>query len=132
MSLRLELCYDADMPRAFAIVSESFGHEHEYIETLFPAHNTDAGRAAGAERFLTMKHIDPHATFLKITDPNINEVIGIAKWNIYNGTVPDPVQLSGGFWANDDAKEYANSLLAGFLLPRLEAIKASKGYLVCR
>lgn len=36
---------DADMPRAFAIISKAFGHDHEYIEAVFPAHATDYGRA---------------------------------------------------------------------------------------
>lgn len=130
MSLQLELCSDTDMPRAFAIASEGFRREHGYFETLFPAHDTEVGRAAGAERFLAMKHSDPTATFLKITDPTINKVIGIAKWNIYNGTIPEPVRLSGSFWNSDEEKEYVNSVFAGFMLPRMEAIKTSEGHLV--
>ncbi|KAI9660604.1 MAG: hypothetical protein M1821_009956 [Bathelium mastoideum] len=125
MALKLERCKDADMRRTFEIVSDAFGHQHPYIEAVFPHHGSDKGRAAGAERLLTMKPRDPNAVFLKVVDTDSGQMIAQAKWNVYRNTVPPELTLDGDFWDSQDQKELANYLFAKYLEPRGKAIKQS-------
>ncbi|PQE17189.1 N-acetyltransferase protein [Rutstroemia sp. NJR-2017a WRK4] len=109
MTLKVEVCSDADMARTFAILSEAFGHEHPYIEAAFPAHETPAGREIGAARMLSIKNADPTATYLKVIDTETE------------------ADLDGDFWENTEDKEYAQLLCREYLIPRREAIKESDG-----
>ena len=118
------------MTRAFGIIAAAFGH-NPYMDGLYPAHNTPQGRSAGGERMLAFKKNDPDTYFLKATDTESEEIVGIAKWNIYNGTIPEEVGLDGEYWETEEDKEYANCLWAAYLVPRRNAIKGTKGHLVC-
>ncbi|KAL8766222.1 MAG: hypothetical protein Q9209_006936 [Squamulea sp. 1 TL-2023] len=132
MVLKVETCSDADMDRGFAIISSAFGHEHPYIEYVFPNHATNPGRKVGGERLLAMKNSDPNAIFLKVTETDTGEMIALAKWNVYDGVIPEAVELNGDFWANSEDKEYAQHLFRGYLAPRRKAIEESGGHLVCK
>ncbi|KAL8952507.1 MAG: hypothetical protein Q9222_001575 [Ikaeria aurantiellina] len=118
------------MQRTFEILSLAFGHEHPYIDAVFPSHNTASGRKIGGERLLAIKNSDPNTTFLKVTDTNTGEMIAQAKWNIYDGEVPKKAELGGDFWAGQDEKEYAQYLFREYLGPRRSAIEACGGHLV--
>ncbi|MCJ1462389.1 hypothetical protein MMC07_000989 [Pseudocyphellaria aurata] len=59
MALQLELCFDAEMPRVFAIISEEFGHDCEYIETIYPAHATDSAEQLGQNAFSPCDRVTP-------------------------------------------------------------------------
>ncbi|KAL8655270.1 MAG: hypothetical protein Q9226_003111 [Calogaya cf. arnoldii] len=131
MALKLEVCGDNDMERTFEILSSAFGHEHPYIDAVFPSHATASGRKIGGDRLLAIKHSDPNTTFLKDTDTGTGEMIAQAKWNIYNGVVPEETELDGDFWAGQDEKEYAQYLFREYLGPRRSAIEACGGRLVC-
>ena len=131
MSFKLEPCADADMDRAFAIISSAFGHEHPYIDACFPDHDEEVGRKRGGERMLAAKKSDPNTTFIKVTDAETGTMIAVAKWNVYDRTVPEEVELEGDFWRGEEDKEYAQYLFREFLIPRRKAIKDSGGSLVC-
>ena len=131
MVLKLEECNETDMSRAFAIVSSAFGHEQPYMNALYPAHSTPSGRETGADRFRDMYRTDPNTTFLKVTDTDTGEMIAQAKWNIYNGAVPEEVELDGDYWVDDEEKDYARYLFRQYQGPRRIAIKKSGGHLVC-
>jgi hypothetical protein len=129
-SLSLATCEDADMPRFFEIMSLGFGREHEYINIVFPEHDTPAGRALGGERMLQAKK-DPITTCLKVTDNNTGEIIGIAKWNLYKNEVPEETGLgTTEYWDTAEMAEYAEDLYVEYLKNRRAAIRASKGNLV--
>ncbi|KAL9102560.1 MAG: hypothetical protein Q9163_002310 [Psora crenata] len=130
MPLKLEVCTDNDMPRAFAILSSAFGHEHPYIEACFPEHDQPEGRKVGGERMLAIKHADPNTTLLKVTDTESGEMMAFAKWNIYDSVVPEEVELEGDFWPGQDEKEYAQHLFRQYLVPRRKAIRESGGRLL--
>ena len=131
MSFKLEICTDDDMERAFAIVSSAFGHDHPYIDAVFPDHDQEHGRKRGGERMLAIKKSDPNTTFIKVVDTSTGKMIALAKWNVYDGTVPEEVELEGDFWRGRDEKEYARYLFREFLVPRRKAIQDSRGRLVC-
>ena len=130
MALSLDFSEDGDMHRIFGIFSDAFGDNEPYVDTLFPNHKTPAGREQGAERFLQMKHKDPHARFLKITDTATGEIIGQAKWLEYE-KVPEIPKLSGDYWETEEEKQYAVHLHAGFMVTRMDAIKAANGQILC-
>ncbi|MCJ1238910.1 hypothetical protein MMC14_006902, partial [Varicellaria rhodocarpa] len=125
MPLILELCNDADFPRAFAVMSAAFeSPDHSYPHTLFPALTSAASRAAGAKRIRPISKED------KYTRPS-GEIIAIAKWNIYDkGVVPDEENLDGPWWDDGpDTKEYAQELYRVYLQDRRKAIRNSGGML---
>ena len=132
MSFELGMCTDADMDRAFTVISDAFGRRFPYFEYCFPAHDTPAGRKAGAERMRTFKNSDPNTHFVKAVSTETGDIVGVAKWNIYDGVVPDEIPLEGNFWENEREKELANEMWAGYLKNRREAVKDTGGRIVCR
>ena len=117
MPLKLESCTDDDMDRVFAIISAAFGHEHPYIDACFPDHDKEKGRKIGGERMLAMKRADPNTTFIKVIDTQ-GKIIAIAKWNVYDGTVPEEIDVDGDYWQRQDDKEYAQHLFREYLVPK--------------
>ena len=114
-------------------MSESFGLEHEYINVLFPGHNTPEGRRIGGERFLQAKRSTPTSTFLKVTDTATDEIIGAACWAVYNGVVPPDIGLgTTEFWDCEEEAEYAEELQRNYLQDRIKAVRESEGHLVCK
>jgi hypothetical protein len=132
MVLKLEVCNDADMSRAFEIMSLAFGHELPYIEAVYPAHHTPAGRAQGSSRFMSAKKTDPTITFLKVTDTDTGLMIAQAKWIVYKNHIPAEEDLDGDFWENSEEKEYAQLLDREYLNHRRKLIKDSGGNLVSK
>ena len=131
MPLQLDLCDDGDMPRAFTILSQAFAHEHPYFDYVFPKHDTPNGRKVGGERILAFKKGDPNTTFVKATDTETGIIVGVAKWNVYKGVVPDEIDMEGDYWDSEQDKKLAQEMWAGYLMPRRRAIKDTNGNLVC-
>ena len=136
-NLRLEEATDADFPRLFALMSMSFGHDHPYIDSVYPLHDESSGRLVGSERFLAVKNSDPNTTFLKVVDESISpavgenaQIIGVAKWNVYDGFIPEEIELDGDHWEDPEAKELAQYFFKEYLRLRRGAIKATEGH-VC-
>ncbi len=132
MPLELAACTDGDMDRAFVIVSDAFGQEYPYIKYVFPKHETLAGRRTGGNRLRALKNGDPNTTYLKITDTETGVMTAVAKWNIYDGIIPDEASLEGEFWDTETEKKLAQEIFAGYLMPRRKAIKNAVGKIVCR
>ena len=131
MRLQVAPCEDGDMDLAFAVISEAFGHEHPYFDYCFPKHDTHEGRKTGGERILAVKNGDPNTTYIKVTDSGTGLIIGVAKWNVYDGVQPEEADLDGPYWDSDSDKRLAQEMWAGYLLPRRQAIKDTGGKLVC-
>jgi hypothetical protein len=132
MSVIIEECTDADMTRAFELLSVAFGHEHPYIESVFPAHETADGRRIGGERLLEFRKADPFATNIKALDPETGKMIGHARWIVCDGALAPEFELSGDYWDSQEQKEFASWMYSQYLVPRREAIKNSGGHIVCR
>ena len=132
MVLKVAPCEDNDMERAFTILSLAFGHEHSYIDAVYPDHDTPLGRRIGGERFIAVKKSDPNTHFIKVFEEETGHIIAMAKWNVYDGAVPEDLDLDGDFWKSEEDKEYAQHLCREFLRLRRKAIKDSNGHLVCK
>jgi len=130
-SFEVQRCTEADIPRVFEIVSQAFANDHEYVDAVFPLHDTPAGRAAGSERMLQMFHGDPNGNFLKVVDTDTGTIVAAAKWNIYkDGDVPPQPQIDGDYWENEEEKEFAQALFNAFFAPRQKVIEETNGRLV--
>ncbi|MCJ1233238.1 hypothetical protein MMC14_001193 [Varicellaria rhodocarpa] len=111
MALTLSFCEDADMHRFFEILTTAFGMGHEYINTI--------------------KTADPTGKFLKVTDSETGEIIGVAKWNVYDGDVPPEDGLgTTEFWESEDMAAYADALYRAYLVERRAAVRESSGHLL--
>ncbi|PVH98122.1 hypothetical protein DM02DRAFT_657602 [Periconia macrospinosa] len=130
MSFTIQECTDEDMPRAFELLSEAFGHEHPFVEYVFPAHDRPQGRRDGAERFLQWRKGDPLATNIKAVHNETGEMVGHAKWIIPKGVVPPEFELGGDYWETEDQKEYAAWIYSQYLVPRRQAFKDYGGNVV--
>lgn len=109
----------ADISCAFEIISLAFGHDHDYMDAIFPAHDTLEGRRAGSERILQIFYGDPHGHFMKVVDIDTGCVAGAAKWNIYEGgKAPPQPATEGGYWKSKGDIQFAEVLLHKFFALR--------------
>lgn len=130
-SFEVHPCTEADIPRVFEIISLAFGHDHEYMDAIFPAHDTPEGRRAGSERMLQIFHGDPYGHFMKVVETDTGIVAGAAKWNIYkSGEVPPQPAIGGDYWESGVDKEFAQALFHGFFALRQGVIEETNGSLV--
>jgi hypothetical protein len=107
-SFQVQPCTEADIPRVFEIISLAFDHDHEYMDSIFPAHDALEGRSVGAERILQIFHGDPYGHFMKVVDTDTGIVAGAAKWNIYEkGVIPPQPAIDGNYWKSEEDKEFA-------------------------
>lgn len=65
-------------------------------------------------------------------DVDTGEIVGMAKWNIYQGTGPDASKIqgsSGDYWDTAADKEYYQQMVPIFLLKRNAAIERTSAKL---
>lgn len=130
-SFEVHPCIAEDIPRVFEIVSLAFGHDHEYMDAVFPAHSTPEGRKIGSERMLQTFHGDPYGHFMKLIDTDTGIIAAAAKWNIYRGgEVPPQPAIDGDYWDSTDDKEFAQALFYSFFTLRQRVIVGTDGNLV--
>ncbi|PSN64134.1 hypothetical protein BS50DRAFT_648038 [Corynespora cassiicola Philippines] len=131
MAFKVELCEPEDLLRCFQIISLAFSHAHAYVEAVFPNHDTPNGQADGAERLLAASKL-PQVRLCKAVDTSTGIIAGFAKWDIYDGIVPDvgPKSLQGNYWKDKDEKDYADYIFWEFTRRRWDAVKKSNGHIV--
>ena len=100
------------------------------MDTMYPNHHTDHGRSEGAERLLHMKCTDATNRFLKAIDTGTGEIIGQAKWNVFENGMPEQTKLAGSYWESQDEKEYAEFLYEVCLEPIRRVARSAEGPLV--
>jgi hypothetical protein len=123
-SFEVQRCTADDIPRVFEIISLAFAHDHEYMDAVFPAHDTPEGRRAGTERLLQLFHGDPYGNILKVVDTETGKIVASAKWNLYNGgPIPPQPEIDGDYWKNEEDKEFAQCLFHAFFSPRQRVIE---------
>ena len=66
-----------------------------------------------------------------MTDSETGEIIGVAKWNVYDGDVPPEDGLgTTEFWESEDMAAYADALYRAYLVERRAAVRESSGHLL--
>lgn len=129
MAIEVREAREDDMPRIFEITSLAFQRNEPFWDAWWPQHWTADGRKAGAERFKqTMK--DPFAKYMKAVDSSTGEILGMAKWMIYDNRLPEPDAAETGHWLSEDEEKYATYMAGIFLVERNAAIQRTKGNLV--
>ncbi|KAK4507524.1 hypothetical protein PRZ48_001259 [Zasmidium cellare] len=124
---------DADMPRIFEIAALAFARNEPIWDAQFPKHWTPEGRKVGGERMTLTKNSDPYTTYLKAVDVDSGKILGMAKWNIYQNTRPDPSKVKGwgDEWYETEAEQnYIKAMVPVFLAKRNAAIERTNGNLV--
>lgn len=125
---------EADMHRIFEICSLAFDRNEPYFDATYPKHWTESGRHQGGERFTHTKNSDPHTTYLKAFDASTGEILGMAKWNIYDDHIPDFDKAHDekeDYWDNDDEKAFSEALAKVFYDERNAAITRTGGKILC-
>ncbi|KAK5173912.1 uncharacterized protein LTR77_002593 [Saxophila tyrrhenica] len=132
MATQVHEASDEDMYRLFEICSLAFAHNEPFFDACWPLHWTEAGRKQGGERFKEINNTDPNNTFLKAVDSTGN-IIGMAKWNVYTGTIPDFEKQDRerkDYWDDPLENQYVKELQDGFVQERRAAIVRNKGHVV--
>lgn len=132
MAVTVEEMTDADARRGFDILSDAFAQDHEFINIVYPKHDTEAGRQVGAQRLIDLKKTQPYAKFFKAVDGTTGEMIGMAKWLVFKDEIPEEGGLgTTEFWETAELANYADYLAREYLIERRKAIRESGGNIVC-
>lgn len=107
----------------------------QFWDLLYPNHWTPEGRQIGAERMRLIKNSDRFTTFVKAVDDQTGEILGMAKWQIYDNALPsedDKVEGSvGDYWSDPEDKAYFLAMVPLFVSERNAEMQRTKGNLVC-
>ena len=124
---------DADMYRIFEICSLAFARNEPFFDVTYPNHWTEAGRLQGAERFKRFKNTDPVTTYLKAIDAATGEIMGMAKWNVYDNHLPDLNKVdedNKNYWETKEDQAFSEAMVQDFLKTRNGAITRTGGNIV--
>lgn len=126
-----------DMPRIFEITSLAFARNEPYWDLIWPQHWTENGRQAGSERMRKSQKSNRNSAYIKAVDEKTREVVGMAIWEIYSSDCGDELELEEinilpeNFAASDHHRLAAIAMKRCFLRDRHDAIRRTKGNLVC-
>lgn len=123
---------EADMERLFTIIAKAFASNEPFFDIMYPQHWTPEGRKIGGERFLKVKTLEYYTKFVKAFNPSTGEIIGAAKWNIYNGKIPDSEvpHDTTNYWKTESDQAIASFKGAEFVKSRNAHIAQTNGHLL--
>ncbi|KAH7396206.1 hypothetical protein BKA66DRAFT_606098 [Pyrenochaeta sp. MPI-SDFR-AT-0127] len=133
MTLELGFPSDEDFMSFIPMAFEAMGGRSEFVNTIWPGGLTKEGQDKARLGFLFLKGIDPSCRWIKVTDTDTNEIVGVAQWNVYEGQKPPEVVVDGppGTWENDTEKEYAQELFKSYMQKRWKYIRENELPLIC-
>jgi hypothetical protein len=134
MSLLLGHPTDEEFATFVPMTFEAMGRRSEFVNAVWPGGFTKEGQEMSTSRFLFLKSIDPSCRWIKVTDSEANEIIGVAQWNVYEEQKPQEVIVDGppGTWKNEDEKEYAQELFKSYMQKRWAFIRENELPLICK
>lgn len=136
MPFTTDLCTDTDFDRLFTIISTTFTQSQPIVQAFFPRHDTPAGHIYGRERLLLSHKTDPNARFVKATDTESGQIVGIAKWLVLHEDPHFEVVNVGGEreegLRDDEEREFVRELLGQYFAPRASVVRKCGGKLVGR
>lgn len=133
MPLKLGHPTDDEFAEFVPMTFEAMGGRSEFVNAVWPSGFTPAGQEMSRQRFLFLKTIDPSCRWVKVTDTDTNQIIGVAQWNVYEGQKPPEMIVDGppGTWENDTEKEYAQELFKSYMAKRWQFIRENDVPLIC-
>lgn len=133
MGIQVLEAEDSDMYRIFEIASLAFGTHEPFFNVSWPNHLTESGRIQAAERCTKIKNTDPNTTYLKGVDGSTGKIVGMAKWNVYSNTIPEPEKEDGEkktYWDDPEEQAYQEHLAQEMFKERNAAIMRTNGNVV--
>jgi hypothetical protein len=132
MPFLLSDAVDADFDRLIEIQFAAFGQTGDsprepFMDWMYPNADTPSGQAAARDRTLKSLRSDHTATFLKVTDTDTGEIVGGAKWNVYEKK-PEQKRVEVNSFKGEE-REYAELVLGVFHRRRHEHVTADGPYL---
>ena len=125
-------CTDADMPPAFALVTETFQHEQPYHDALWPEHWKPDGQKAGVARFRASCRSEPNLHFVKAVDDASGQLAGLVRYYVLpHGEELDEGELEGDYWPTEEEREYACHLYREYLSLRRRTVREVGTPFVC-
>lgn len=120
----------ADFERIFEITSLAFDRNEPIWDAMWPLHWSPEGRKQGAERMRKTQLSTASTTYIKAIDTDTGEILGMAKWNFFfNGHIITRSEVPDIYQSRED-KDYAEGVVATFVILRNQAIKERDGNVV--
>lgn len=130
MPITIQKMSNSDFIRGFEIISDAFAQDQEFINIVYPNHETPEGRKVGAERLLATQKAQPYTTFIKAVDDS-GEMLGIAEWSIFQNHIPDEAGFgTKEYWDDEQMADYADAMLRQYFVDRRNKLLDTNGNLV--
>jgi hypothetical protein len=125
MAYRTETLEDADFEYIVPRMFEAIGNDYEFINALYPSHQTQAGQSKIASRFIALKNAAPNGKWIKAVTVTSGEIVGLALWTVINQEKPPEAELDGppGTWPNNEEKKYCQAMHRVLLADRRRVIR---------
>ena len=125
MAYRVELVEDADFAYIVPRVFEAFGDDYEFVNTLYPGHQTEAGHIKITSRFIALKYSVPNTHWIKAVDVASGEIAGFSMWTVIDNEKPPEVELDGppGTWTSEEEKDYCRAMHRALVSDRRRIIR---------
>ncbi|KAJ7138054.1 hypothetical protein C8R44DRAFT_868399 [Mycena epipterygia] len=118
MPITISPAVEADFRTLVDVNFDTFQpREHPVVDTLFPHHDTPAGRATAVQRYIGAATVDASGHYLKMVDDTTGQMIGQGRWGI---VPPDPNQeypaptLKGDYWVSDEDRLFAQWCIGAY------------------
>ena len=142
MPLVLEPVLDDDFYKFIDVMFDAVGQREAFVNACYPHGFTSdgkpnhAGRNTHAEIMLHLNHEDPTQHWLKVTDTDINKIIAVAQYNIYddpnNKPAEEVIDAPDGYWNTAEDKEWAQALFRSQFQDRWAFIRATTKPVICQ
>ena len=133
MAYNVEMIHDDDLvyivPRMFA----AFGSGYEFVNSLYPNHDTAEGQEKIIGRFQAMKNMAKHVMWTKAVEASSGKAVGMAVWTLIEETKPPETELDGppGTWPSEAEKQYCQALTRVLVSDRRRVIRENNLPIMC-
>jgi hypothetical protein len=102
--------FDTLVPPMF----DAFGTHYEFVNALYPDHDTPRGRRAIVAKFRSMHKAAANTHWIKAVDTASGQAVGLAMWTSIEREEEKPPEkdLDGppGTWPSEEVKEYCRAM----------------------
>jgi hypothetical protein len=134
MPLKLGHPTDDEFASFVPMTFVAMGGRSEFVNAVWPGGFTKEGQEMSTSRFLFLKKTDSTSQWIKVTDTDTDEIIGVAQWNVYEGQKPPEMIVDGPpeTWPSETEKEYARELFKSYMQKRWVYIRENDLPLICK
>jgi hypothetical protein len=114
MTYRMEPIQPADFDTLVPPMFDAFGTHYEFVNALYPNHDTPSGRKAIAAKFRLMHKAATNTYWIKAVVTASGKAAGLAMWTSIEREENKPPEkdLDGppGTWPSEEMKEYCRAM----------------------